>query len=85
MPTLAITDAITTLAEVERRFGLVRSEAGDFFSEWQRELPVLIESENIQLQELRRRYLYYRSEGKLFEGTVTLLMVSPLLTVDGNS
>ncbi|MFM7449586.1 MAG: hypothetical protein ACKO24_13435 [Leptolyngbyaceae cyanobacterium] len=29
------------------------------------------------LTELRRRYLYQRSQGQLLEGTVTLLMVSP--------
>lgn len=31
MPTIAITEAITTLAEAEGRFHLQRSEAEDFF------------------------------------------------------
>lgn len=81
--TVAITEAITTLAEAERRFNLVRNEDEAFFPEWQSELPDLIEADHSALSELRRRYLYQRSEGQLLEGTVTLLLVSPLLTVAG--
>ncbi len=82
MPTIAITDAIKTLAEAERRFGLVRSD-DDFFPEWQVGLPELSIEEKGNLDDLRRRYLYQRSEGQLLEGTVTLLLVAPLLTVAG--
>lgn len=32
---------------------------------------------------MRRRYLYQRSEGHLLEGTVTLLLASPLLALAG--
>lgn len=32
---------------------------------------------------LRRRYLYHRTEGDLLEGTVMLLVVSPLLAIAG--
>jgi hypothetical protein len=35
------------------------------------------------LDELRRRYLYQRSVGQLLEGTVTLLLASPLLAIAG--
>jgi len=80
---IAITDAITTLAEAERRFNLVRTEDETFFAEWQASLPSLSTTEQRLLDELRRRYLYQRSEGQLLEGTVTLLLVSPLLTVAG--
>jgi hypothetical protein len=86
MPTIAITDAIKTLAEAERRFELVRSEDSendDFFPEWQVGLPELSIAEKSNLDDLRRRYLYQRSEGQLLEGTVTLLLVAPLLTVSG--
>ena len=83
MPTIAITDAIKTIAEAERRFGLVRSEEDQFFSEWRVGLPELSIGEKGNLDELRRRYLYQRSEGQLLEGTVTLLLVAPLLTVAG--
>jgi hypothetical protein len=81
--TIAITDAITTIAEAERRFKLVRSEDGAFFPEWRSDLPELSVAERLALADLRRRYLYQRSEGQLLEGTVMLLLVSPLLTVAG--
>lgn len=80
---VAITEAITTLAEAERRFGLVRSEDEMLFPEWQMDLPELSGEERSALDVLRRQYLYQRSEGQLLEGTVTLLLVSPLLNIGG--
>ncbi len=80
---IAITEAIKTLAEAERRFNLSRTEDDRFFSEWQMSLPELSLSEQTAVNELRRRYLYQRSEGQLLEGTVTLLLASPLLTIAG--
>ncbi len=82
MPT-AITRPLTTLQEAEKRFGLARTEAENFFPEWQQGLPPLTELDQISLDELRRRYLYQRSTGHLREGMVTLLLASPLLTVAG--
>ena len=79
---IAITEAITTLAEAERRFKLSRREDEAFFSEWQA-MPELSMAEKTALDEMRRRYLYQRSEGQLLEGTVTLLLASPLLTIAG--
>ncbi len=81
--TIAIPDAITTLAEAERRFNLARSEDEAFFLEWQADLPDISVTEQAALDDLRRRYLYQRSVGQLLEGTVTLLLASPLLTVAG--
>ncbi|MEQ9485284.1 type I restriction endonuclease [Coleofasciculus sp. F4-SAH-05] len=83
MSTIAITDAITTLAEAERRFYLNRTEEEDFFLEWRTNLPALSEVEKVGVNELRRRYLYQRSENHLLEGTVMLLLVSPLLALGG--
>jgi hypothetical protein len=80
---IAITEAITTLAEADRRFGLVRSEDESLFPEWQTDLPELSGEERSALDVLRRQYLYQRSEGQLLEGTVTLLLVSPLLNIAG--
>ena len=79
---IAITEAITTLAEAERRFSLSRTEDETFFPEWQ-VMPTLSMAEQVALDQLRQRYLYQRSEGQLLEGTVTLLMASPLLAVAG--
>lgn len=80
---IAITEAITTLAEAERRFNLSRTEDEMFFSEWQTDLPELSAIDQSALDELRRRYLYQRSQGQLLEGTVTLLLASPLLAIAG--
>ncbi len=80
---IAIPDAITTLAEAERRFELVRTEDEAFFPEWQSPLPELDPEHQKQLDEMRQRYLYQRSQGQLLEGTVTLLLASPLLAIAG--
>ena len=79
----AITDAITTIALAETRFNLSLTEDGAFFPEWQSDLLSLSSHEKKSLDELRQRYLYQRSAGQLLEGTVTLLLVSPLLAIAG--
>ena len=81
--TTAITEAITTLAEAEQRFELLRTEEDAFFLEWKTDLPELSAAETVALDVLRQRYLYQRSEGQLLENTVTLLMASPLLVIAG--
>ena len=81
--TKVITDAITTLTDAENRFGLVRIEDEQFFPEWCEELPNLTETEKENLNILRRRYIYHRADGNLLEGTVMLLLVSPLLALAG--
>ncbi|MBE9214203.1 type I restriction endonuclease subunit R [Plectonema cf. radiosum LEGE 06105] len=81
--TKAITDAITNLADAENRFRLVRIEDEEFFAEWYEELPALTEADQKNLDVLRRRYLYHRAGGNLLEGTVMLLLVSPLLALAG--
>ncbi len=81
--TVAITEAITTLAETVQKFGLQRSEDASCFPEWQQVLPGLMASQQLELEQLRRRYLYHRSTGQLLEETVKLLMVAPLLAVAG--
>jgi hypothetical protein len=80
---VAVTEAITTLAEAEAeaRFQLSRTEDEQFFLEWQTDLPPLSEAEKLGLAEMRRRYLYQRSQGHLLESTVMLLFASPLLTL----
>jgi hypothetical protein len=81
--TVLMTEAIKTLAEAERRFGLSRTEDETFFLEWQTDLPVLSAVERADLDGLRKRYLYQRAKGQLLEGTVTLLLASPLLAIAG--
>ena len=83
MPTLAVTETVTTIAEAERKFGLSRSESSDFFTEWYDQLPEINPSDRANLEILWRRYIYHRSGGHLLESTVMLLLVSPLLTIAG--
>lgn len=81
--TTAVTEAITTIAEAENLFDLSRTEEEAFFPEWQTSLSDLSSTEQANLEELRVRYIYQRSEGQLLEGTVTLLLASPLLATAG--
>ena len=82
MTQTAISKAIT-IAQAEQRFGLSRTEDELFFPEWQTALPELQEVERAELQVMRRRYLYHRTDDHLLEGAVTLLLASPLLTIAG--
>lgn len=77
------TKVITTLSDAENRFGFVRVEDEQFFPEWCEELPALTEIDKDNLDVLRRRYIYHRTDGNLLEGTVMLLLVSPLLALAG--
>lgn len=80
---VAITEAFRTLAEVETRLGLSRSEDTAFFPEWRPPLPSLSPIETDRLEVMRRRLLYHRADGDLLEGSVMLLIASPLLELAG--
>jgi hypothetical protein len=81
---IAVTDAITSLAVAEQTLGLLRWDGEEnFFAEWRDPLPSLSEGDRAALAQLRRRYLYQRSAGQLLEGTVNLLITSPLLAIAG--
>jgi hypothetical protein len=80
---IAITEALTTVAQAEQQLNLQRTEAAVFFPEWRGALPGLTTLEESSLDELRRRYLYQRSVGHLLEGTVSLLFTSPFLAIAG--
>ncbi len=79
----AITEAIKSLSEVESRFNLRRTEDEQFFPEWYENLPELTVDEKAFLDIIRRRYLDHFADGNLTEGTVTLLIGSPLLEKAG--
>jgi hypothetical protein len=80
---IAITEAITDLNEAHRRFQIVPTNDPQFFWEWRSELPELLEAEKVGLDRLRDRYLYYAADGSITEGTVNLILVSPLLELLG--
>ena len=57
MPTLAVTETVTKIAEAEQKFGLSRSESKDFFTEWYDQLPEIDSSDRANLEILWRRYI----------------------------
>ena len=77
--TTAITEIIQTLAGVESRFKITRTESEGFFPEWYADLPEITEVDKAALNLIRRRYLYHLNDGSLTEGTATLIVGSPLL------
>lgn len=80
---VAVTDAFKPLAEVETRLGLSRNQDAAFFLEWREPLPSLSPTEQDRLNVLRQRLLYHRADGDLLEGSVMLLVASPLLELAG--
>lgn len=79
----SVTEVVKTLADVESRFNLRRTQDLNFFPEWYENLPEISDEEKSALDLVRRRYLYHLSFGNLTEGTVTLLLGAPLLEKAG--
>ena len=80
---LAVTNVLKSLADVESRLNLRRTEDDRFFTEWQTELLDLSPSEAAAIEIIRRRLRYHRADGDLLEGAVMLLVTSPLLELAG--
>jgi hypothetical protein len=80
MVTLGITKALPNLSEAHSRLGVSpSSDAPTFFTEWKGALPALADTERARLDHLKQRYLYYADSGAITEGTVNLILLSPLL------
>ncbi|MDJ0844713.1 type I restriction endonuclease subunit R [Crocosphaera sp.] len=77
--TIAVSQAITSLTEIHLKFNLTRTQKADFFREWTDDLPTLAEREKQVLDSLKERYLYYASDNSITEGTLNIIMTSPLL------
>jgi hypothetical protein len=80
---VAVTDAIKTLNDLQVRLGLHQTEEDGFFPEWSEGLPRLESLEQAGIQRIKQRYDYHRRDGLLLEGTINLLVVSPLLELAG--
>lgn len=80
---LAISKAMTTMAQVQARFPIEYATDADFFLEWTQDLPVLTEADRIQIDYIQQRFIEHRDRGSLPEGTVDKLMISPLLDLAG--
>ncbi|MCU0567735.1 MAG: type I restriction endonuclease subunit R [Oculatellaceae cyanobacterium Prado106] len=81
--TIAVTKAITNLNDAHAAFHLMPASEPDFFAEWQGEFPALSEPEMRLLDRLKARYRYYQTDGSITEGTVNLILLSPLLDLLG--
>ncbi len=81
--TVAVTRAITNLNEAHEKFRLTQTNDPQFFTEWYEDLPNITEAEKASLDRLKNRYLYYIADGAISEGTVNIIMLSPLLELLG--
>ncbi|MBD2386309.1 type I restriction endonuclease subunit R [Cylindrospermum sp. FACHB-282] len=80
---VGITDTIKSLSDLQTRCNLRQAEDERFFSEWIEDLPQLNQQEQAGVTRIKQRYDYHRVDGLLLEGTINLLVVSPLLELAG--
>ena len=83
MTQTAITKRITTIAEAEKQFNLVRTADVNFFTEWRENLANISDAEKAVLDRIKARYRYHQASGNLAESLVNLLVLSPLLELAG--
>lgn len=79
----AITEKIKSLSDLQKRCNLHQADSDQFFNELLEELPALNPQEQAGITRIKQRYDYHRVDGLLLEGTINLLVVSPLLEVAG--
>ncbi|WP_013325288.1 type I restriction endonuclease [Gloeothece verrucosa] len=77
--TFAITEAVSSLTEVHEIFNLTRNTEDNFFRELLENLPDITDSERQTLNNLKDRYFYYANDNAVTEGTINIIMISPLL------
>jgi hypothetical protein len=80
---IGITKAITNLNEAQTKLNLSQASDPNFFPEWQAIFPVLSQPEQQALDRLKQRYFYYAADGTITEGTINLILLSPLLEILG--
>jgi hypothetical protein len=78
-----VTDTIKSLSDLYVRCNLSQADKDSFFSEWVVDLPELDIQEQTGINRIKQRYDYHRIDGLLLEGTINLVVVSPLLEVAG--
>ncbi|HAG84698.1 MAG TPA: type I restriction endonuclease subunit R [Cyanobacteria bacterium UBA12227] len=80
---LGITDTIKSLSDLRVRCNLHQADSDRFFNEWVEDLPELDEREQAGISRIKQRYDYHRNDSLLLEGTINLVVVSPLLEIAG--
>ena len=81
--TARVTDVIKSLGDLQTCFHLQQADDDRFFSEWSEALPNLNEYEQLGVDRIKQRYDYHRIGDLLLEGTINLIVVSPLLELAG--
>jgi len=79
----AITQAILSFRDLEDKLGCRRIQNPNFFLEWQMPLPELTPTETTGINHLSQRYMTYLEEGEVSEGTLNIILISPLLDILG--
>jgi hypothetical protein len=79
----AISKAILSFRDVETKLNLRRSSDPQLFYEWKDRLPELTDLEKSSLEQLSARYLHYLEAGEVNEGTLNIILLSPLLNTLG--
>jgi Type I restriction enzyme R protein N terminus (HSDR_N) len=79
----AVTEVIESLDNVERHFGIRRAKEREFFLEWRTDLPELPIGDETALDKIHDRFRYNRNLGKVPEGMVNALIVTPILGLVG--
>ncbi len=72
-----------TLHELTEKFGLQLVEDGQFFREWQDDLPEITEAEKQRLDRVKASYSNLLEDPPLLENTVKMVVLSPLLDLAG--
>ncbi|TAD79359.1 MAG: type I restriction endonuclease subunit R [Oscillatoriales cyanobacterium] len=83
MSPTAIRELITSLEDVETQLGLIPNGDDAFFAEAFPTIDAIADSDRSSLDQLRDRFLYHWRSGKVDEGIVNLLVISPLLELAG--
>ena len=72
-----------TLPELEETKHLKLTDNADFFPEWHQNLPDLNDEETRYLDQVQREYFDQTRSGKISEGLIKLIVLSPLLHLAG--
>lgn len=80
---VGITEQIKSLSDLRVRCNLHQAASDCFFNEWIENLPELDQPELAGIARIKQRYDYHRSDSLLLEGTINLVVVSPLLEIAG--
>lgn len=72
-----------SIAQLKQHYGLERSQANDFFAEWQQDLGVPSETERYELDRIQHQCLRLIEAAPLLKNTVKLVVLSPLLNLAG--